>query len=115
MPPPQEPARVSKSNDHISAFPLPACPLSSEVLHVPKRVLVLGVARILNKRISASVLIRSRSKCPMKSTCVSQHFFLKLLCVRSPLPEYFEMPSLITLPAIRPYEPVGIFQFQTSP
>src|SRR5580658_5606797 len=35
--------------------------------------------RYFTKASSAPVLIRSRSKCPMKSTCVSQHCDLKVL------------------------------------
>src|ERR1700674_4497108 len=35
--------------------------------------------RYFTKASSAPVLIRSRSKCPMKSTCVSQHCVLKVL------------------------------------
>src|SRR6202007_1582758 len=35
--------------------------------------------RYFTKASSAPVAIRSRSKCPMKSICVSQHFVLKVL------------------------------------
>src|SRR6516164_7295275 len=35
--------------------------------------------RYFTKASSAPVLITSKSKCPMKSTCVSQHFNLKVL------------------------------------
>src|SRR5216683_7575018 len=35
--------------------------------------------RYFTKASSAPVVIRSRSKCPMKSTCVSQHCVLKVL------------------------------------
>src|SRR6516164_10431628 len=35
--------------------------------------------RYFTKASSAPVLIRSKSKCPMKSACVSQHFVLKVL------------------------------------
>src|SRR5260370_529737 len=35
--------------------------------------------RYFTKASPAPVVIRSRSKCPMKSTCVSQHCFLKAL------------------------------------
>src|SRR5260370_6002539 len=40
---------------------------------------VLVWQRYFTKASSGPVVIRSRSKCPMKSTCVSQHCALKLL------------------------------------
>src|ERR1700674_397546 len=50
--------------------------------------------RYFTKASSAPVLIRSRSKCPMKSTCVSQHCVLKALLLMWSSPAALEKVKL---------------------
>src|SRR5580704_11889000 len=50
--------------------------------------------RYFTKASSALVVIRSRSKCPMKSTCVSQHCALKVLLLMWSSPAALEKVKL---------------------
>src|SRR4029077_1350807 len=50
--------------------------------------------RYFTKASSAPALIRSRSKCPMKSTCVSQHCVLKVLLLMWSSPAALEKVKL---------------------
>src|SRR6201982_1951093 len=50
--------------------------------------------RYFTKASSAPVVIRSRSKCPMKSTCVSQHCALKVLLLMWSSPAALEKVKL---------------------
>src|SRR5579863_8441432 len=50
--------------------------------------------RYFTKASSAPLVIRSRSKCPMKSTCVSQHCVLKALLLMWSSPAELEKVKL---------------------
>src|SRR3984957_18975297 len=51
--------------------------------------------RYFTKASPAPVVIRSRSKCPMKSTCVSQHCVLKVLLLMWSSPAALEKVKLL--------------------